>query len=296
MAIEERRPKKERRAEARAERKRQEEQERKARQKRQFTGMLGALVILAFIGAGVFFAFDSAGGGGETVTISASAAEEARNAAGCEVLVEHEPLPDAAHHDSATAPPADVMYAASEVRPAHSGPHFVQAHPPIGSIPSSPLEERAIVHNLEHGSVVAWFDAEAVDGSTQGDMENWMSSRQALGFEGQGGANVFVSPAENITSDKPIAFRAWGVAMDCDSWNQTVADSFLIDYWGTHGRAPERNLAPYPDDALGYSDATVEDATDAPTGGRHETEGTESPAAEDESPADDEPTPTEDAS
>jgi hypothetical protein len=109
---------------------------------------------------------------------------------------------------------------------------------------------------------------------------------------------VFVSPAPiEISSGKPIAMRAWGVAMDCDSWDESYADGFLVDYWGTHGIAPERNLSPYPASAIQYGDGAVEDNTEAPTTDRHGTEGatdpdvgTESPTAEPEDAA---PSPSE---
>jgi hypothetical protein len=153
----------------------------------------------------------------------------------------------------------------------------------MGSIPSSPVDERALTHNLEHGSVIAWFDPEQVDSGTERDMETWMLSRQQMGFESRAGGDVFVSPYAGITSGKAIALRAWGEAMDCDAWNQDVADAFIIDHWGTHGIAPERPLSPYPDGALSYSDTTVNDITEAPTTNRHGTQtdpnvGTESPS------------------
>jgi hypothetical protein len=96
-------------------------------------------------------------------------------------------------------------------------------------------------------------------------MEDWMQARQELGFESNAGGNVFVSPYEGM-GDKPIAIRTWGYALDCAEWDEDVADSMLIDYWGTHGQAPERNLSPYPSGSLGYAEegAEVEDNTEAP--------------------------------
>lgn len=291
MAIEERKTKAERRAEARAERKRREEEERKQTQRRQFSGIVGALVLLVFVGGGVYFMLDN-GDSAEAAerTISATAAADAREAAACEVLAEDAPLPDATHFSPETAPPADQLYGTS-LRPNHSGSHYEGVHPPLAGAPSSPIEERAVTHNLEHGSVVVWFDPDQVDGDTVSDMESWMNARQSMGFEGRGGGNVFVSPASNITSGKAVALRAWGQAWDCDGWDETVADSFLIEYWGTHGIAPERPLSPYPEEALGYSDATVGDNTEAPTGDRHTSESPET--SSETAPAEDDATPTD---
>lgn len=275
MAEQERKTKAERRAEARAERKRAEEEAaRRAKQENIRNGVI-AVAVIAVLAVVLIPTVQNLLGGGEAAenTVSQAAALEAREAAGCEMVVDGQPLEDRQHNDPATAPPADVLYASSEVRPTHSGPHFSSPNGPLGGVPSDPLDERATTHNLEHGSVIAWFNPDQVDGSTVSEMENWMQARQDMGFESRAGGNVFVSPYEGMTGDKPIAIRAWGYALNCEEWNQDVADAMLIDYWGTHGSAPESNLSPYPTDALGYSDAAVEeDTTEAPTDGRDETE------------------------
>jgi hypothetical protein len=47
--------------------------------------------------------------------------------------------------------------------------------------------------------------------------------------------------------------------MDCDEWDETVANSFVIENYGTHGIAPERVFAPYPTEVLAYEDQEVGD-------------------------------------
>ncbi len=292
MAEQERKTKAERRAEARAERKRAEEEAaRRAKKQSLRNGLIAALVIAVIAVVMIPAAMSWFGGGEEEVTFSLEAAAEARQTAGCEMVVSGQPLPDSSHHDPATAPPADVMYADAQVRPTHSGPHFAGTRQALGGVSPDPLDERATTHNLEHGAVIAWFDPEAVEDDTVNEMEDWMQSRQELGFESRAGGNIFVSPYPAMTGDKPIALRAWGFALNCDEWNQDVADSFVIDYWGTHGQAPERNLSPYPSGAMGYEgEDDVEDNTEAPTGD----EGAET--TDPSEPATDEPTATDDAS
>ena len=267
MAEQERKTKAERRAEARAERKRAEEEAASQAKKQQVRNGVIAVAVIAVIALVMIPTVQNLLGGEEAeTTISQAAALEAREAAGCEMVVDGQPLADAQHHDPATAPPADVLYASSEVRPTHSGPHFRGVNDALGGVPTNPLDERATTHNLEHGSIIAWYDPAEVDDATVSDMEDWMQARQEMGFESRAGGNIFVSPYEGMTGDKPIAIRAWGYALNCDEWNQDVADAMIIDYWGTHGSAPERNLSPYPAEALGYADAEVEDNTEAPTG------------------------------
>lgn len=266
MAEQERKTKAERRSEAREARKRAEEEA--ARQKKK-DGARNAVITVAVIGVialvaipalmGVFNPTDS------DVTISTDNAIAARQAAGCETIVDRQPLPDSTHLDPAQAPPADVLYAQSQVRPTHSGSHYAGVSQPVSGIPSSPLDEVLLTHNLEHGSVIVWIDPDGLDGGTESDIESWLRARQSMGFSGSGGGAVFASPYDNFSDDRPIHFRAWGVAMNCDSWDQLAADSFLIDNYGTNGVAPERNLSPYPTEALGYGDAN--DADDGPDDG-----------------------------
>lgn len=266
MAEEERKTKAERRAEARAERKRAEEEAaRRAKQQNLRNGVIATAVVVVIALVMIPTVQRVFGNTTAGTTISQAAALEARSAAGCEMVVENAPLADSQHHDPGTAPPADVMYADSDVRPTHSGPHFARWNPPVGGIPNEPLDERATTHNLEHGAVIVWFDPAEVDDATVGAMEDWMQARLDMGFESSQGGHVYVSPYEGMTGDKPIAMRAWGYALNCDEWNQVVADSMLIDYYGTEGEAPERNLSPYPSDALGWGDPEAEDGTETAT-------------------------------
>jgi hypothetical protein len=190
---------------------------------------------------------------GEEIVVASAAVEEGREAAGCEMLVEGEPLPDSSHFEANQQPPLDAIY--PDIRPTHSGPHTVQTYPVV-DISSSQIDEAATTHNLEHGAIIAWYDPEQVDDTMVEQMGSWSASLNDRGFRSPGGGGVMVSPYEDpgISSGQAIALRAWGVAMDCDDWNEDVANGFAIDHYGTHGDAPERPLSPFPDDTLSYSD------------------------------------------
>jgi hypothetical protein len=182
-----------------------------------------------------------------------SAVDAARAAAGCEVVVDGTPLEDRSHLDPQDAPPADVLYPEA-TRPADSGPHFGTVLPiPSGPSPR-PLDERAVLHNMEHGSVVVWFDLAATPGSDVRAMDRWLRDRLALGMVSDAAGAVFVSPTATIGSGKPVALRAWGHGLDCDRFDPVVADAFLIDHWGSHGDAPEARLSPFPEGTLRYAD------------------------------------------
>ncbi len=291
MAEQERKTKAERRAEARAERKRAEEEARKQARKDQVRNTIVTVAIVLVVGVVLVAGSTSLFGGGESVStvISQEAALQARADAGCETIVNEEPLPDSTHHEIASAPAADAMYGTT-VRPNHSGPHYSSYSEPFGGAPRDPADERSLTHNLEHGAIIVWVDEAVADDGVLGEIEDWVRSRMDMGYTSTGGGHIFVSKYNGITSGKPIALRAWGVAVDCDEWSPLFADSFVIDYFGTHGNAPERPLSPYPQDALGYGDPDAdasETATDGvtteptePTEGESTAEPTDEPATE----------------
>jgi hypothetical protein len=274
VAERERLPNKERRNQARDERKRREAQ---AAAKQKKSGLRTALIaagVLVVVGAVLAQAF--LGGPAsidDAILISSSDADAARQAAGCELLVDREPLEDRSHFEAASAPSADSLYGGG-IRPTHSGPHMLQFHPIVSAGSSSQIDERSTTHNLEHGSIIAWYDPEQIDEANA--MGSWSETLNANGFaSSNSGAAVMVSPYTDpgISSGKAVAFRAWGVAMDCDEWDETVANSFVIDHYGTHGIAPERTLGPYPDGVLAYDDVEVDDNTEAPIDGQLMPEG-----------------------
>lgn len=168
------------------------------------------------------------------------------DSAGCRTLVDGEPYDDRNHLDAADAPPPEVLY---RDRPPHSGQHFSSVLPLPAGVPRAPIEERAVLHNMEHGAVVVWFS----DPGTRGALEGWWAHRRDLGFTSPAGGAVYVSPMPDLENPPAIALRAWGVAVDCDTWDPLVADAFLLDHFGDRGIAPERNLTPFPTDSLTWA-------------------------------------------
>lgn len=173
------------------------------------------------------------------------------DAAGCALTVDGEPMEDRNHVDPADAPPADVLY---PQRPAHSGRHYGSLMRLPQGVSDTPIDERAVLHNMEHGAVVVWFDPGAVPGRAREQIAAWRDARADLGFVSRNGGGVFASPMPDVADAPPLALRAWGVALDCERFDPIVADAFLVDHWGSHGAAPEAERSPYPDGALRYRD------------------------------------------
>ena len=168
--------------------------------------------------------------------------------AGCTTVVDGDPLEDRTHLDPAEAPPPAALY---PDRPPHSGRHYGQLlRLPEGT---EPVDERAVLHNMEHGSVVVWFDPDAEQVARE--VAAWRDQSAELGFTSPDGGAVFASPMPEGLDDPPtVALRAWGVAVDCERFDPVVADAFLAEHWGSHGDAPEAGLSPYPDDSLRLAD------------------------------------------
>ncbi len=264
MAERERLTNKERRAASREERKRKEaEAAAKAKRDRVRNAAI-SVVVAAVIGTFVFQAVrPDPAALDDAILVSAEDAATAQEAAGCEVLVEREPLPEAYHFEPASAPEPDTIY--PDIRPTHSGPHTVQTAPPVLDGFSRQVDERSSTHNLEHGAIIVWHDPATVDA---GEIASWAEVLNVNGFGDtatRSGAAVLSAPYEEpgISSGKAIAFRAWGTAMDCDEFDETVANAFVASHFGTRGIGPERTFAPYPEQALDFSDQELDDTTDA---------------------------------
>lgn len=154
-------------------------------------------------------------------------------------------LDDRDHLDAASAPPASELYDTD--LPA-AGPHFQSWNPVVDELPSTPLDVRALLHNLEHGAVVVWLDPDQLDAGTLDFAARWRAQLGAAGFDNhETGAAVFVSRVPGHVEDGPaVALRAWGVALDCDTWELAVADAFVGLHYGTRGDAPEADMGPWP--------------------------------------------------
>ena len=244
--------KKQRRAQARSERRNRSEREAKQRRweriRRAGVAGLSLIVAAGFIWQAYFTGPASLD---DAILVQSDEADAAHQQAGCQVLAERDPLPDSSHFEATDQPPGDLIY--PDIRPTHSGPHTSQTLPPITGGTSSQIDEMVVTHNLEHGSVVVWYDPDQIDQGTADEMGQWSRLLNDNGFVGQAGAAIFVSPYEEpgISSGQAIAFRAWGTAVDCDEWDETVANAFVADNYGTRGIAPEATaFAPYPSGVL----------------------------------------------
>lgn len=254
MEPEERPTKRERRERARAERREQAETEvRDAR----WRGVRNATVTVVAVVGVAAIVIGTRPAPVETVEVSAEEATEAADTAGCDTP--QLTAGSGAHLEPQSAPSPAELY---PERPAHSGPHFGMPMAPVGFIEDG-VDERAVLHNLEHGSVIAWFDPSTIDEEDRDEVERWVRERNRAGFSlGRGGVGVIASPFEDGLDGKAVALRGWGAATDCGDFDVTVADAFLARNFGDRGQAPEGGMAPFPSEALRVVDDAGADGED----------------------------------
>ncbi len=234
--------KRERRERARAERRAQAAAEARNARWRRVRNVTVTIVAVAGVAAIVIGTWPTPV---ETVEVSAAQAAEAAEAAACDAP--QLTAGSTAHLDPAAAPSPAELY---PERPAHSGPHFGMPMAPVGFVEDG-VDERAVLHNLEHGSVIAWFDPAAIEDQGRDELERWVRDRNRAGFNlGGGGVGVIASPFPDGLDGHAVAFRAWGAATDCAHFDATVADAFLASNFGDRGQAPEGRMAGFPSDAL----------------------------------------------
>lgn len=211
---------------------------RRVRRPVRVAGLLVVVVAVVVAGCRTSVAPSALDSGARTVDPQALAAPS------CEEVDAGDPG-DRDHLDPATAPSASELYDAD--LPA-AGPHFRAWSSIIESLPSTPMDPRSLLHNMEHGAVVVWLNPDVVDAGTLAFAGRWRDQLGAAGFDnGETGAAVFVSPFPgHVEAEVAVALRAWGVALDCDAWDLAVADAFVGLHYGTRGAAPEAELGPWP--------------------------------------------------
>lgn len=233
------------------------------------------------------------------ITVAQEDVDAAREAAECEVLEVAE-IENREHLEPATAPPADVLY--TNGRPTASGPHYTNPGPIYSGVRDEQLDERATTHNMEHGSVIIWFDPEQLSGDEIDDIDSMVATLNEAGFaSNQGRAGILASPFTDpgIDSGKAIAIRSWAQGMDCSSWDRDYAYGWIAEHFGSRGPAPEALLGQYPEGVLEISgEAGIDDEAPTDDGSEPATDASASEAAteptgDSESPAEATESPSE---
>lgn len=129
----------------------------------------------------------------------------------------------------------DVEYSTN---PPTSGPHYSKTIPAGFYSPGEitvPFPESHIVHTLEHGYVVFWYNCSLLSGA---ECDQLMDQINAV-LDDVGSAKVIVFPWYTI--DVPLVATSWGMTLSFTSFDAQIAADFIISN-RSNPRAPEPNV------------------------------------------------------
>ncbi|HET6746206.1 MAG TPA: DUF3105 domain-containing protein [Candidatus Limnocylindria bacterium] len=111
--------------------------------------------------------------------------------------------------------------------PATSGPHWNLgdgAAPLFWRVYSSPVPEAAVIHNLEHGGIVIWYQATASDADVDVLTQFVQQQLQTSNFK------YILSPWAGADFDHPIAVTAWDWVLYLDTADTDAIRAFREDH------------------------------------------------------------------
>jgi uncharacterized protein DUF3105 len=123
--------------------------------------------------------------------------------------------------------------------PPTSGPHYPPGpkSPVVWNVYDSPLDEVAVVHNLEHGGIVIQYGSNVPDSVVQQIVQWYQSSPNGI---------VVAPLPDDVHAPRPpdasekIYLTAWTHEMTCPTFDEGAFSSFRDDYRGPSGDAPEK--------------------------------------------------------
>jgi hypothetical protein len=107
--------------------------------------------------------------------------------------------------------------------PPTSGPHWATTAR-WGVHSRRPPPDQRLVHNLEHGGVIIFYDPAQVDEATVEDLTELTNELQ------QERVCILLTPRDSIQDDKPIALAAWGVLALLDEYDDAAIRAFWRDH------------------------------------------------------------------
>jgi hypothetical protein len=121
--------------------------------------------------------------------------------------------------------------------PATSGPHWNSADSPgPWGVYSNAQPQERLIHNLEHGGIVIWYQADQVTAEQIEALETYTRS-----WNGTERFKVIVSPWSGSDFGHPIAIVAWTWLLYLDEVDTDLMDRFVDQHYGD---APEPGGGP----------------------------------------------------
>jgi hypothetical protein len=107
---------------------------------------------------------------------------------------------------------------------------------------STPQPEGQLIHNLEHGGIVIWYDPERVDAAGIDTLTQYVNSQVSSGISGR--FKFILSPwGGQDALPAPIVVTAWRYLLELDAADTGAIDEFTRAHYA---RSPEPNGGPGP--------------------------------------------------
>ncbi len=119
--------------------------------------------------------------------------------------------------------------------PATSGPHWGNT-PDQWGVYTTPQPESQVVHNLEHGGIVVWYQPDQLDAASLAQLTAW-ADQQLRGPQ----FKIILSPWSGADFGHPIAVTAWNYLLYQDTLDIGLISSFVQAHYQ---RSPEPNGGP----------------------------------------------------
>ncbi|MGZ8481939.1 MAG: DUF3105 domain-containing protein [Candidatus Limnocylindria bacterium] len=125
--------------------------------------------------------------------------------------------------------------------PAASGPHWDPSGIANWGVYSTPQSETQLIHNLEHGGIVIWYDP-GLDGEQVADLASYVDAQTSQGVAGR--YKFILTPwGGEQALPAPVVATAWRWLLELDTADTAAIDEFARDHYG---QAPEPNGGPGP--------------------------------------------------
>jgi Protein of unknown function (DUF3105) len=125
--------------------------------------------------------------------------------------------------------------------PGTSGPHWDPSGLANWGVYTSAQPEEQLIHNLEHGGIVIWYEPDALDADQVAELADHVNRQTSSGISGR--YKYILSPWEGPDFEKSIAVTAWRHVLYLDEVDLDAIEEFARAHYG---RSPEPNGGPGP--------------------------------------------------
>jgi uncharacterized protein DUF3105 len=126
--------------------------------------------------------------------------------------------------------------------PATSGPHWDTSGIAQWGVYSTPQPETQLIHNLEHGGIVIWYDPEALPVESVDVLATYVEQQNASGVSGR--YKFILSPwGGSDPLPAPVVATAWRWMLELETADTAAIDDFARAHYGD---SPEPGGGPAP--------------------------------------------------